>query len=220
MTAQQEIIRSVIADFAKRPLGQITETTRLSEEEQARFRREKIGFVFQFFHLVPRLTAAENIALPLVLAGIPASERAARVAEALEATLEAAGEVLELVPVFAQRLGGEAPLRALQGCPDASGLVVRGEEDQPDAGVASPPQIGDGRFLDPPVVCERAVEIGRQDRVPHRTTRHTGGAFRSCGSTISSHSLNPPEKASSFPPRRVSGGSSSTWLTLPPPSTM
>ncbi len=62
------------------------ETTLLSDEEQARFRREKIGFVFQFFHLVPRLTAAENVALPLVLAGIPASERARRVTEALEAT--------------------------------------------------------------------------------------------------------------------------------------
>ena len=62
------------------------ETTRLSEEDQARFRREKIGFVFQFFHLVPRLTAAENIALPLVLAGIPQSERAPRVNEALEST--------------------------------------------------------------------------------------------------------------------------------------
>ncbi len=62
------------------------ETTLLSEEDQARFRREKIGFVFQFFHLVPRLTAAENIALPMVLAGVPASERATRVNEALEAT--------------------------------------------------------------------------------------------------------------------------------------
>ncbi len=62
------------------------ETTLLSEEDQARFRREKIGFVFQFFHLVPRLTAAENIALPMVLAGIPASERATRVNETLEAT--------------------------------------------------------------------------------------------------------------------------------------
>ena len=62
------------------------ETTLLTELEQARFRREKIGFVFQFFHLVPRLTAAENIALPMVLAGIPASERAPRVNEALEAT--------------------------------------------------------------------------------------------------------------------------------------
>jgi putative ABC transport system ATP-binding protein len=50
----------------------------LSDEQQARVRREKIGFVFQFFHLVPRLTAAENIELPMMLSGIPASERHVR----------------------------------------------------------------------------------------------------------------------------------------------
>lgn len=54
------------------------DVTELSEEEQARTRRERVGFVFQFFHLVPRLTAAQNIALPLVLAGIPPAERARR----------------------------------------------------------------------------------------------------------------------------------------------
>ena len=45
------------------------DTTTLSDEEQARARSENIGFVFQFFHLVPRLTATENVELPLVLAG-------------------------------------------------------------------------------------------------------------------------------------------------------
>ena len=39
------------------------DVTGLSDDEQARVRREKIGFVFQFFHLVPRLTAAQNIEL-------------------------------------------------------------------------------------------------------------------------------------------------------------
>ncbi len=57
--------------------------TTLSADEQARVRSERIGFVFQSFHLVPRLTAAENIALPMMLAGIPARERNARVATAL-----------------------------------------------------------------------------------------------------------------------------------------
>ncbi|HTY04734.1 MAG TPA: ABC transporter ATP-binding protein [Rhodocyclaceae bacterium] len=61
------------------------DVTTLSAEEQAQIRRERIGFVFQSFHLVPRLTAAENVALPMTLAGIPAPERNARVAEALEA---------------------------------------------------------------------------------------------------------------------------------------
>ena len=55
----------------------------LSADEQAQVRRERIGFVFQAFHLVPRLTAAENIALPMMLAGIAPQERAARVGQAL-----------------------------------------------------------------------------------------------------------------------------------------
>ena len=53
--------------------------TDLSDEQQARVRREKVGFVFQSFHLVPRLTAAQNVELPMILAGIPAEERKARV---------------------------------------------------------------------------------------------------------------------------------------------
>jgi len=57
----------------------------LDEQQQARLRREKIGFVFQFFHLVPRLTAAENIELPLVLAGMAHAERRRRVEAALAA---------------------------------------------------------------------------------------------------------------------------------------
>ena len=59
------------------------DVTTLSPDEQARVRSERIGFVFQSFHLVPRLTAAENIALPLILAGIAPRERAERVALAL-----------------------------------------------------------------------------------------------------------------------------------------
>jgi putative ABC transport system ATP-binding protein len=54
------------------------DVTGLSDDELARVRREKMGFVFQFFHLVPRLTAAQNIALPMVLAGIDPAERARR----------------------------------------------------------------------------------------------------------------------------------------------
>ena len=53
--------------------------TDLNDEQLARVRREKIGFVFQSFHLVPRLTAAQNVELPMILAGIPVEERKARV---------------------------------------------------------------------------------------------------------------------------------------------
>lgn len=59
------------------------DVTSLSEIEQARARREKIGFVFQSFHLVPRLTAAENIELPLMLDGVLPARRKLRVKEAL-----------------------------------------------------------------------------------------------------------------------------------------
>jgi len=55
----------------------------LDDGERAMIRREKIGFVFQFFHLVPRMTAAQNIELPLILAGILPGERRRRVAPAL-----------------------------------------------------------------------------------------------------------------------------------------
>ncbi len=58
--------------------------TDLTESEQAQTRRDKIGFVFQTFHLVPRLTAAENIEMPLILSEIPPDERKTRVAEALQ----------------------------------------------------------------------------------------------------------------------------------------
>ena len=54
------------------------DVTSLDENELARTRQEKIGFIFQFFHLIPRLTARENIELPLLLAGVDRRERARR----------------------------------------------------------------------------------------------------------------------------------------------
>ena len=59
------------------------DVTALTDEEQSRVRREKIGFVFQFFHLVPRLSAAENVELPLVLAGAHPDERREKVTRLL-----------------------------------------------------------------------------------------------------------------------------------------
>ena len=60
------------------------DVTTLSDIEQATTRNRRIGFVFQAFHLVPRLTAAENVELPLVLAAMPAEQRKPRVARTLE----------------------------------------------------------------------------------------------------------------------------------------
>jgi putative ABC transport system ATP-binding protein len=57
------------------------DVTLLNDQQQARIRREQIGFVFQFFQLVPRLTAIENVELPLLLAGIAVEERRERAAK-------------------------------------------------------------------------------------------------------------------------------------------
>ncbi|MFM7272566.1 MAG: ABC transporter ATP-binding protein, partial [Gammaproteobacteria bacterium] len=59
-------------------------TAGLDEEDRARLRREHIGFVFQSYHLVARLSALENIELPLLLAGIDRRLRRARVDEILQ----------------------------------------------------------------------------------------------------------------------------------------
>lgn len=59
--------------------------TDLNEQEEALTRNKNIGFVFQAFHLVPRLSAAENVELPLILAGVNPKDRADKVASALAA---------------------------------------------------------------------------------------------------------------------------------------
>ena len=61
------------------------DTTALSEKKRASLRRRQFGFVFQSFHLVPRMTAAQNVELPLNLDGISPRERRSRVNDALDA---------------------------------------------------------------------------------------------------------------------------------------
>lgn len=61
-----------------------TDVTHFSDDQLAATRREKIGFVFQFFHLVPRLTAAQNVELPLILSDVEPTRRRTRVNEVLE----------------------------------------------------------------------------------------------------------------------------------------
>ncbi len=55
-----------------------------TENELAKIRNQKIGFVFQQFNLIPKLTAEENVELPLIYQKVPRAERAARVKRALE----------------------------------------------------------------------------------------------------------------------------------------
>ena len=60
------------------------DVTSLGNLRQAQVRNREIGFVFQMFHLIPRLTAAENVELPLLLAGLEPEQRRPRVARALD----------------------------------------------------------------------------------------------------------------------------------------
>lgn len=60
------------------------DTSQLTATQTSRLRRERIGFVFQTFNLIPVFTASENVEYPLLVQGISAGERRKRVAEALE----------------------------------------------------------------------------------------------------------------------------------------
>ena len=60
------------------------DVTELSEKELAIMRNRKIGFIFQQFNLLPKLTAFENVELPLIYQGVPGRERKERVEQALE----------------------------------------------------------------------------------------------------------------------------------------
>ena len=55
----------------------------MSEDQRAKIRNVKLGFVFQQFHLLPQLTALENVILPMLYAGIPTAERRERARQAL-----------------------------------------------------------------------------------------------------------------------------------------
>ena len=57
----------------------------MTDDDLADIRNRHIGFVFQSFHLLPKLTALDNVALPLLYANVPLKERRARAAEALKA---------------------------------------------------------------------------------------------------------------------------------------
>lgn len=81
--------------------------THLGEDALARLRRERIGIVFQAFHLIPTMTALENVAIPLELAGVRDADRRAR------AALQAVGLGHRLTHLPGQLSGGEQQRAAL-----------------------------------------------------------------------------------------------------------
>lgn len=60
------------------------DVSKMNDKQLATIRRDKIGFVFQAFNLLPRITVLQNVMLPLVYAGVPKEDRAKRAREALE----------------------------------------------------------------------------------------------------------------------------------------
>ena len=94
------------------------DVSKLSDDALADIRNKYIGFVFQSFHLLPKMDALDNVALPLLYAGVPLKERRERAAEALKAVgLE---ERMNFLPN--QMSGGQcqrvAIARAMVGKPD------------------------------------------------------------------------------------------------------
>ncbi|HJL79572.1 MAG: ABC transporter ATP-binding protein [Gammaproteobacteria bacterium] len=59
-------------------------TSKMDDDEMAGIRSTKIGFIFQSFHLIPRLTAFENVEMPMILSGINPTERKMKASSALE----------------------------------------------------------------------------------------------------------------------------------------
>ncbi len=79
---------NLIAGIDRPDSGEIVidgrDISKLSESELARWRAANVGFIFQFYNLIPVLTAFENVALPLQLTDLSESEKKARVSRALE----------------------------------------------------------------------------------------------------------------------------------------
>ena len=101
----------VLAGLERATSGSVSldgqEVTRLGEDALARLRRERVGIVFQAFHLIPTMTALENVAIPLELAGVRDAGSRAR------AALEAVGLGHRLTHLPGQLSGGEQQRAAL-----------------------------------------------------------------------------------------------------------
>jgi len=111
--------------------------TRLPEDDLARLRREKVGYVFQSFHLIPTLTARENVAVPLELAGDAEAESKA------DALLRAVGLAARGHHYPAQLSGGEQQRVALARALAPNPQIILADEPTGNLDTATGQQVID-----------------------------------------------------------------------------
>jgi putative ABC transport system ATP-binding protein len=116
------------------------ELTGMSEDELAAFRGRTIGIVFQSFHLIPNMTALENVAVPLELAGVRGAFERAR------AELDAVGLADRLSHYPAQLSGGEQQRVAIARALVAEPAIVLADEPTGNLDATTGAQIADLLF--------------------------------------------------------------------------
>ena len=116
----------VLAGLERASAGTVSlggqEITRLNEDALAKLRREQVGIVFQAFHLIPTMTALENVAIPLELAGVRDADARARSA------LDAVGLGHRLTHLPGQLSGGEQQRAALARAFAAEPAILLADE--------------------------------------------------------------------------------------------
>ncbi len=83
-TTLVSVITAILAQDSGRCEVFGRDLSQMTQRERARFRASSIGFVFQMFHLLPALTSTENVAVPLLIGGVPRREAESRAVRALE----------------------------------------------------------------------------------------------------------------------------------------
>ena len=116
------------------------DVTELSDRQLAHIRNKQIGFIFQGFNLIPALNAWENVELPLIYQGVPASKRADRV----EAALERVG----LAESAGHKTTGKHVLEILHGLHDDGSTIILITHDNGIAATAERVvRISDGHII-------------------------------------------------------------------------
>ena len=155
--------------------------TTLGEDALARLRGEKIGFVFQFFHLIPSLTAYENVAVPMEIAGAPTRDRRAH-ALLERGGADRPGASLSVAAVRRRAAARGARARAGQRSADPAGRRADGQSRQrqrtPHHGTAA--QIHRARGTTLVLVTHDAELAALADVAPDHARRPRGGRQRPC----------------------------------------